>query len=81
VGAQATSLFTDSEQHYNLTRSPFFAAFLLHKIERRASFHFSPGLPDGFFSNQKSQFWLIFESLRWQNIDTFHGYLEYFTDI
>jgi hypothetical protein len=27
------------------------------------------GLPDGFFSNQKSQFGQILEDLRWENVD------------
>jgi hypothetical protein len=38
-------------------------------------------LPDGFFSNQKSQFGKILEGLRWENVDIFYGHLEYFTDI
>jgi hypothetical protein len=29
------------------------------------------GLPDGFFSNQKSQFGKILEGLRWENVDIF----------
>jgi hypothetical protein len=41
----------------------------------------SPGLPDGFFSNQKSQFGYILEGPRLENVDTFYGHLEYFTDI
>jgi hypothetical protein len=38
-------------------------------------------LPDGFFSNQKSQFGFNLEGLRLENVDIFHGHLEYFTDI
>jgi hypothetical protein len=30
-----------------------------------------PGLPDGFFSNQKSKFGQILEGLRWENVDIF----------
>jgi hypothetical protein len=29
------------------------------------------GLPDGFFSNQKSKFGQILEGLRWENVDIF----------
>jgi hypothetical protein len=29
------------------------------------------GLPDGFFSNQKSKFGQILEGLRWENVDVF----------
>jgi hypothetical protein len=39
------------------------------------------GLPDGSFSNQKSQFGQILEGLRWENVAIFYGYLEYFTNI
>jgi hypothetical protein len=39
------------------------------------------GLPDGFFSNQKSQFLQILEGLRWENVDIFYCHLEYFTEI
>jgi hypothetical protein len=38
-------------------------------------------LPDDLFSNQKSQFGSILEGLRFENIDTFYGYLKYFMDI
>jgi hypothetical protein len=38
-------------------------------------------LPDGFFSNQKSQFGLILEGPRLENVDIFYGHLEIFTDI
>jgi hypothetical protein len=40
-----------------------------------------PGLPDGFFSNQKSQFGYILEGPRLENVDICYGHLEYFTDI
>jgi hypothetical protein len=36
------------------------------------------GLPDGLFSNQKSQFWIKFEGLRLENVDIFYGHLDYF---
>jgi hypothetical protein len=39
------------------------------------------GLPDGLFSNQKSQFGQILDGLRWENVDIFYVHLEYFTDI
>jgi hypothetical protein len=39
------------------------------------------GLPDGLFSNQKSQFGKKFQGLRLENVDTFYGHLEYFMDI
>jgi hypothetical protein len=40
------------------------------------------GLPDGSFSNQKSQFGKkIFQGLRLENIDIFYGHLEYLMDI
>jgi hypothetical protein len=42
---------------------------------------FQEGLPDGFFSNQKSQFGQILEGLRLENMDIFYGHLEYSTDI
>jgi hypothetical protein len=38
-------------------------------------------LPDGFFSNQKSQFEQFLEGLRLENVDIFYGHLEHFTDI
>jgi hypothetical protein len=37
------------------------------------------GLPDGLFSNQKSQFGYIWEGLRIENAGLFYGHLEYFT--
>jgi hypothetical protein len=40
---------------------------------------FAPGLPDGIFSNIKSQIGHI--CLRWANAAIFYGRLEYFTDI
>jgi hypothetical protein len=39
------------------------------------------GLPDGLFSNQKSQFGKNSQGLRLENIDIFYGHLEYFMDI
>jgi hypothetical protein len=39
------------------------------------------GLPDGFFSNQKSQFGQILEGHRLEIVDIFYGHFEYFTDI
>jgi hypothetical protein len=39
------------------------------------------GLPDSLFSNPKSQFGKILEILRLENVDTFYGHLEQFTDI
>jgi hypothetical protein len=39
------------------------------------------GLPDGIFSNPKSQFGCILEGLRIENVVTFYGHLEYFTAI
>jgi hypothetical protein len=41
----------------------------------------NPGLPDGLFSNQKSQFGLILEGSRLENVNIFYAHLEYFTDI
>jgi hypothetical protein len=38
------------------------------------------GLPDGLFSNQKSQFGQILEGLRWENVAIFYGHLEYVFD-
>jgi hypothetical protein len=38
-------------------------------------------LPDGFFSNQKYQFWYIWEGLGTENAGIFNGHLEYFTAI
>jgi hypothetical protein len=39
------------------------------------------GLPDGKFSNQKSQFGYILEDLRLENVGIFYGHLEYFNAI
>jgi hypothetical protein len=39
------------------------------------------GLPDGLFSNQKSQFGKISEDLRFYNVDIFYGHLEFIKDI
>jgi hypothetical protein len=38
-------------------------------------------LPDGLFSNQKSQFGKNFQGLGLENVDIFDGHLEYFMDI
>jgi hypothetical protein len=35
------------------------------------------GLPDGIFSNPKSQFGEILEGLELENVDTFYGHLKY----
>jgi hypothetical protein len=40
-----------------------------------------PGLPEDSFSNQNSQFGLILEGLRLENVSIFCGHLEYFKDI
>jgi hypothetical protein len=40
-----------------------------------------PGLPDGTFSNQKSQFGSILEGFRMGLVGILNGYLEYFTEI
>jgi hypothetical protein len=42
---------------------------------------FSPGLPDVIFSNQKSQFGQILESLAMKVVGKFYGHLVYFTAI
>jgi hypothetical protein len=39
------------------------------------------GLPDGLFSNQKSQIGQIFEDFGLETADIFYGHLEYFTAI
>jgi hypothetical protein len=38
-------------------------------------------LPEGLFSNQKSQYGKIFQGLRLENVDIFNGDLEYFMNI
>jgi hypothetical protein len=38
-------------------------------------------LPDGLFSNQKSQFGKISEDLRLENVNIFYSHWEYFTHI
>jgi hypothetical protein len=45
------------------------------------SLSFSAGLPDGLFSNQKSQFGKILEVLRLEIVYKFFGRLEYFMEI
>jgi hypothetical protein len=37
-----------------------------------------PRLPDGMYSNQKSQFWVNFEGLGMEKVVIFFGRLEYF---
>jgi hypothetical protein len=39
------------------------------------------GLPDGLFSNQKSQFGLILEGLAMENLGIFYDHLDYFRAI
>jgi hypothetical protein len=39
------------------------------------------GLPDGSFSNQKSQFGSILEGLSLENVDIFYGHWKYFTGL
>jgi hypothetical protein len=41
----------------------------------------SPGLPEGIFSNQKSQFGQILECLAMKEAGKFYGHLVYFTAI
>jgi hypothetical protein len=41
----------------------------------------APGLPDGIFYNQKSQFGSILEGLAMEDVVTFYGNLVYFTAI
>jgi hypothetical protein len=36
-------------------------------------------MPDGFFSNQKSQFWNILEGIGMENVDIFYDHLELLT--
>jgi hypothetical protein len=38
------------------------------------------GLPDGLFSNQKSQFGSNLVGLSFQNVHTFYGHVEYYMD-
>jgi hypothetical protein len=58
------------------------------KGQASKAFHFSynqqqssPGLPDGLYSNQKSQFWYILERLGMENVGIVYDHLEYFTAI
>jgi hypothetical protein len=39
------------------------------------------GCQMAFFSNQKFRIWLILEGHDMENVDLFHGHLEYFTAI
>jgi hypothetical protein len=41
----------------------------------------SAGLPDGLFSNQKSQFGSIWEGLGMENFGIFYDHMDYFTAI
>jgi hypothetical protein len=50
---------------------------LLQKTFRPGNNRSGAGLPDGLFSNQKSQFEEILEGLRLKNVYLFYGYLEY----
>jgi hypothetical protein len=53
-----------------------------HKKKRRKRRDdWQPGLPDGFFSDQNSQFGDILEDLGMENVVIFSGHLEYFTTI
>jgi hypothetical protein len=49
-------------------------------LTRECTFVFGrePGLPDGIFSDKKSQFGKILEGLRMENVGIFYGHLEYF---
>jgi hypothetical protein len=40
---------------------------------------YRPGMPDGLYSKQKSQF--ASEGIILENVDIFYGHLEYFTEI
>jgi hypothetical protein len=51
------------------------------RIEGTRNVSSEPGLPDGLFSNQKSQFGLNWEGLTLTNVDIFYGDFEYFMDI
>jgi hypothetical protein len=42
---------------------------------------FKAGLPDGIFSDQKSQFGLTFDGLEHEKVGIFYGYLEYISAI
>jgi hypothetical protein len=53
-----------------------------NKLQTSLEIDFSnAGLPDGLFSNQKSQFGEILEDLRMESAGIFFGHLEYFTVI
>jgi hypothetical protein len=56
------------------------AAFSVVQNTKRL-FCSAPGLPDGFFSNQKFQFGKNFQGLRLENVNIFYGHSEYFMDI
>jgi hypothetical protein len=68
------------------TLGNYFANPSGHPDGNRAIFYslcqkYQPGLPDGSFSNQKSQFWNVFQGLRLENVDIFYGHLDYFMNI
>jgi hypothetical protein len=46
-----------------------------------AVFKYGTGLPDGLFSNQKSEFGYILVGLGMEKVGIFYDYLEYFTAI
>jgi hypothetical protein len=45
--------------------------FALHYVNNHVHDGMAAGLPDGFFSNQKSKFGKILEVLGWENVDIF----------
>jgi hypothetical protein len=54
---------------------------LITFVESYLARSFGTGLPDGFFSNQKSKFGQILEGLRWENVDIYFRPFGIFTDI
>jgi hypothetical protein len=50
-------------------------------VRFKTSFGTIPGLPDGLFSNQKSQFGQSLEGLGLENVDIFYGHVDYYPDI
>jgi hypothetical protein len=54
--------------------------FVLSVLKKKQSI-LLPGLPDGFFSNQKSQFGYILEGLAMEDVGIFYGHLVNFTDL
>jgi hypothetical protein len=55
--------------------------FSSKNVLRRLLLPPGPLLPDGIFSNQKSQFGKILEGLRMENVGIFYGQLKYFRAI